>query len=563
MGGNEGVRGLDAAWTCVGWTSVRRFASGVARGRIEPESEGEMLRTNHNQTARTRTRFLALAAAVVAGLLAAPAASPAATTGKVNFERNATSSFAIPWLRDSNAEQRQWMHDNYERMRGYPPYHDQFLSWGPAADFYQDLYAIYRDVQEDQDLMQQHPAWVLKDSSGKKLFIPWACSGGTCPAYAADIGNPAFRQHWIDQASEILSRGYSGIFIDNVNMDMMVGDGQGNIVRPIDPRTGNPMTNANWRRYVAEFTEQIRAALPGATITHNAGQWWTSESDQYYQREVDAADRVEIERGFNDTGLTGGSGTFSFSNYLAHVDWLHSHGASFVAEPYNIDQSGASFELASYFLVSEGGDAIASDFHADPDNWWSGWDVDLGDAQGARHTQSGVLTRDFSKGATFVNAPGGNRQTVTLPTDGVWKNLNGNTVTQVTLDPHEGAVLTKEPVVQDPPDDPPDDPPVVDPPVVDPPPVDKLTLRPSRHRVRPGRRVKLSGDVPADSTTVDLMVRVDGDWRTAMDDTPADGGQFTGAVAARRHGRRVGRFRAVSEGLESRIVRVRIAPPRR
>ena len=47
---------------------------------------------------------------------------------------------------------------------------------------------------------------------------------------------------------------------------------------PIDPRTGQAMTEADWRRYMAEFTEQIRAALPGKEIVHNA-IWFAGHDD--------------------------------------------------------------------------------------------------------------------------------------------------------------------------------------------------------------------------------------------------------------------------------------------
>ena len=50
---------------------------------------------------------------------------------------------------------------------------------------------------------------------------------------------------------------------------------------------------------MAEFTEAIRAALPSVTITHNA-LWWANQSDSYVKREIDSANVIELERGFND-----------------------------------------------------------------------------------------------------------------------------------------------------------------------------------------------------------------------------------------------------------------------
>ena len=148
-------------------------------------------------------------------------------------------------------------------MRGYAPFFNRALDWAPPAHLYRDLYAIYRDRAADRRLLVRHPSWVLRDSLGRPLYIPWGCSAGSCPQYAADIGNPRWRAHWIAEARERFRRGYSGIFIDDVNMLMRVANGSGAFVRPFDPRTLAPMTDADWRRYVAEFTDQIEAALPG------------------------------------------------------------------------------------------------------------------------------------------------------------------------------------------------------------------------------------------------------------------------------------------------------------
>src|SRR5882724_2946634 len=45
-------------------------------------------------------------------------------------------------------------------------------------------------------------------------------------------------------------------------------DGAGRAVPPRDTRTGAAMAEPDWQRYVAEFTEQIRAAFPGREIVH-------------------------------------------------------------------------------------------------------------------------------------------------------------------------------------------------------------------------------------------------------------------------------------------------------
>jgi hypothetical protein len=323
--------------------------------------------------------------------------------------RNATSSFDR-YVADPTPGQVAWMRSHYAQMRGYPPFFDQALDWAPGADFYQDLYALYPSLPEDKKLITDHPDWILRDAHGKPLYIPWACAGGTCPALAADPGNAAFRAEWVRRASAKLAQGYEGVFIDNVVLEMNVGDGSGSQVRPIDPRTRAPMTDEAWGRYMAEFLEGIRAALPNARITHNV-RWWLSRSNPYVRRAASAADVIELERGFNDGGLTGGGGTFGFSTLLRYVDWQHRLGNDVVVEPYLSNERQARYETASYFLTHREGDAIAADFHANPPvgegagKWWRGWNADLGRPRGQRHLRKGMWRRKFSRARVVVNPP--------------------------------------------------------------------------------------------------------------------------------------------------------------
>lgn len=361
--------------------------------------------------------------------------------GQFNFIRNATSSFDST-LTGSTTTQRQWMRQTYTRMRGYPSFYDQALPWAPPSDFYQDLYALYRDNPTHQAAMQQHPDWVLRDAQGHPLFIPADCNGTTCTQYAADVGNPAYRAFWIAKAQSELAKGYQGLFIDDVNMSMSVSNASYQDVTPIDPRTGQPMTAENWRRYVAEFTESIRAALPSAVIAHNA-QWGASESDPYVQREIDSANIIELERGFNDGGLVNGNGMWSYNKLLNHVDWIHSRGKTVIDEPYNLTPAKQEYEMASLYLVKVPGDAIASDFEANPDNWSPVWQTDLGSPQGSRYMWQGLWRRDYSKGFVLTNQPLEPTRTVQL--GGTYDRVSGGSVSSVTLGATSGAVLLTRP----------------------------------------------------------------------------------------------------------------------
>jgi len=68
----------------------------------------------------------------------------------------------------------------------------------------------------------------------------------------------------------LVATGYRGLWVDDVNLDWRVSDGNGNFVAPIDPRTGHAMTRPDWQRYFAEFTEQVYTAFPHNEIADNA-----------------------------------------------------------------------------------------------------------------------------------------------------------------------------------------------------------------------------------------------------------------------------------------------------
>ena len=123
--------------------------------------------------------------------------------------RTSTPSRATP-----SAAQQQWMRDHYARMR--PGRRTSTRGWtgtrtpGPTSD----AYAIYRESDPSDRAPRVDPAGRRRP----KLYIPFGCGGGSCPQFAADIGNPAFRAPWIADARATLAAGYQGLFIDDVNM---------------------------------------------------------------------------------------------------------------------------------------------------------------------------------------------------------------------------------------------------------------------------------------------------------------------------------------------------------
>ena len=377
---------------------------------------------------------LTVFASMLALLAAAWSQAQAVPAGDVRLAKGAGSEMDH-WMVGAPPARKAWFRHTYERMKGYAPWFNRRLSWYPDAWAYQDLYAVYADEREDGSRLR----WVLRDSSGRRLYIPWDCDGGGCPQYAADPGDPGFRRAWIAEAARKLRAGYRGLYVDDASLAMFVGDGAGRLREPIDPRTGRPMREEDWRRYVTEFLEQIRRAFPSAEIVHNANWWVSPLDDPLHRREVLAADWLVIEHAFSEGGLTGGGGPLSFRSYMRHMDGLHRMGRQIVLDGDGSTGARRELLLAGYLMVNDGGDLLSSWDGTEPGELWKGFRLNLGRARGARYRWRGVWRRDFHRGTALLSDPGS--PTRRLPLHG--RRISGKRVSSVVLGEREGAVLVR------------------------------------------------------------------------------------------------------------------------
>jgi hypothetical protein len=203
------------------------------------------------------------------------------------------------------------------------------------------------------------------------------------------------------------------------------------------------MTLTDWRRYFAQFLEEVRAAFPNIEIAHNAIWYAGSPSDPHVRRQIAASDYVNLERGATDSGLTGGTGTFGFETFLAFIDAVHAQGRGVVLMDYGTTTRQREYALAAWFLTSDGIDLMSSDqlSWAAPDRWWPGYGLDLGSALGSRYWFEGLLRRDFDCGTVLLNQPGMARRSVSLAS--TYRTIDGAAVTGVTLDASSAAVLLR------------------------------------------------------------------------------------------------------------------------
>jgi hypothetical protein len=379
------------------------------------------------------------AAALFAFSLLSAAEQPQGNPGRVYFQRLSNP----PLDRYLNPDRKQWFRTHYFRMGVFSPFFDPKTSWYQNAVVYMNLYG----VDPGTPILREHPEWILHDSGGHFLFIPFDCKNGTCARYAGDVASPGFRNWWIGEMKKVLSRGhYAGLWIDDVNMEFRVGDGYGKQSAPLDSTTGRPMTWNAWRDHVASFTEEIRRAFPKLEIIENpiwfAGPQPTRDKDPAIQRQLRTADSINIERGSaSDQGLTGGTGQWSIHALLDYIDRVHAAGPGVTMEEYDLDSRNREYALAGYFLISSGKDRFG-DGNSNPENWWRGYDVDLGAPLGPRVYRDGVYSRAFSRGMVLLGEPGLASQTVQLPS--AFITLEGTTpVRSIHLSARQGVILLK------------------------------------------------------------------------------------------------------------------------
>lgn len=379
---------------------------------------------------------------VVLSFVVAPAATAAparsSQAGEVQFVKDGGSELDRFTAAQASGHVKGLIRRNYSRMVVFSPYFDLKLRAYRRGWVYKDLYGMFPDSQ----VALRHPEWILRGSNGEQLFIPFDCAAGSCPQYAGDITNPAFRRWWIRGAKRLVRRGYPGIYIDDVNMMRRVALGTGVEVTPRSGRSGKPIGHRAWRRAVARFTQQIRRALPRTELVHNVIWFAPRPRDAISRTQLKSADVIALERGVNDTGLTRGGGQFGLLTLLRYIDMVHRRGRHVLLDDNALGTVAHTYGLAGYFMVSRGGDFFSSPSQSDPLDFWSGYRVRLGAPKGRRVSRGGgLLRRDFARGRVLLNQPGSEPRRVRVPAG--FRLLGDRTTRAIALGPASAAILVR------------------------------------------------------------------------------------------------------------------------
>lgn len=437
----------DSPWTTVALSKEMATVNQLASAN--PDKTGgsfEIRQLAHTNTSLPSTCGLAVDQGALRGT-GSPGFANTIGAGKPRMFLR-TNGGTDGWM--GTVANQPWIASHFHRAELHRPHADQYLPWFNGGLVYFKSHAANGFAVPD-------PTWILKSATGQEARINW--SGGGCNVCqpALDIGNPAVRTFLIGKAQAALAgpnnKSFKGLWVDDVNMSLGLVSPTGQALVPRDPRTNQPMTNENWQKYMAEWMEALRAALPASVeIYHNSKYYWDAWGNvAYTTRQIAASTGIHLEGGFTDGGLGNDpwiDSPFSVAALGRYIKKIHDQGRVVIMDNYASNDAMRDYSLAAYFMFSGDRDMIANTSAVNPPaDFWPAYDSDLGAPTTAAPTlpsSSGLWRRDFANGVALLLQPTGTEQTVTLPSQMV--DGNGSVVTQVRLKPKQAVVLTKLPV---------------------------------------------------------------------------------------------------------------------
>jgi hypothetical protein len=288
-------------------------------------------------------------------------------------------------------------------------------------------------------------AWYSHTAQGAKI---------TSHGWGNYLMNPA-SQGWIDYIVQTClsyraDSGYDGCLLDMLGTGPLLpryGTGL-----PVNPATGQVWTPNQWLQATSHLAEQVKSALGSAPLGGNGIQnGWS-----YFRPTAPSAQLFgSVDYGMAETWVRSAGQSINEwapeQRWQANVDALAdagSRGESILAITKCWTDGTAAqkeqwhrFALASFLLGNDGHSRFYFSYSASNDAADDNamWHVKLGQPQGAYSDTGGVYQRTFAAGKVLVN-PGDTSVTVAL--GGTYTDLDGQTVSSVTMAPHTGQIVT-------------------------------------------------------------------------------------------------------------------------
>ena len=300
---------------------------------------------------------------------------------------------------------------------------------------YKNTMAMYLNY-EDWAEVNGHEDWFLHDVNGNRLINKdWGW-------YAMDVGNSGWRAHYANSAKAKLDAYpmVDGIFADDT-WDMFWTDAWLNNAVP------DPSIAPRWHNDMIGFLRYVKSVIGSKLLIPN-----TTDNADY----VDVSDG-KMQEGFTHTSWWGLDEFPTWYNWKEKIDalaslssrgkyYLADSGAIIPESPTSEDLEKARkvmlYCVCSYLLGVSGPNASFgwNDIYSKDGSrgYYPEFDVSLGSSVNEYYSVGSVYARDFAGGKVLVN-PTTSIYTVNL--DGEYKTLDGQKVSNVTLDDHSGVIL--------------------------------------------------------------------------------------------------------------------------
>jgi len=291
-------------------------------------------------------------------------------------------------------------------------------------------------------------SWYAHDSLGRKI------TATLTGQYLMDISNASWVSNVANTcASVITSTGYDGCFVDMLGVAPLIGTYLS--AMPINPGTGKTWTQSDWLAKTTAISAAVEAASPGKAIVGNG----LGSGQRYFDG---VAPTEQLLNAMNGGGAelwlrnpTQGVTKFKTeAQWKLDVDMLADAGARspvsavltgtklWVSATQAQKDQWHKYSLASFLLGTTGSSyySFFGDSNSGTPTADNAWDhVDVGTATGAYAKTGGVYQRTFSKGLALVNPT---TATVTVSLGATYKNLNGVSMSSITMLPNTGEVFT-------------------------------------------------------------------------------------------------------------------------
>jgi hypothetical protein len=312
-------------------------------------------------------------------------------------------------------------------------------------------------------------------------FLPPQVSGGTPEAefahnaaggriksagfgtYLMEPSNAAWRKQATGScAARAQQADYDGCLVDMLTMGIFSKNYTSSM--PINPATGAVYTETDWRQQLINLAEQYQSDNPSLVIAGNA----LTNSSRYFRNDVSSRPIAMALPAAQLEDFLRGSGDAT-TNFPSAAEWLDNvhvitdleasgHTGLYSTKLWSSTTPAQVAQWQSYSMATFLMGANGHSFFAFTDERTvageTGADLpysmpkSLGNPTSAMSLVGSVYERSFTGGLSVVN-PGLTTATVSL--GGRYRDLEGDTVSSITLPAHSGDVLLGSPVTDPPP----------------------------------------------------------------------------------------------------------------